>query len=456
MRSRGDDTIVAIATPVGEAGLGVVRLSGPGAVDIAAGLFSSRTFSSAPSHTLHHGWIIRDGARLDEAVASLFRAPASYTGEDVVEFSCHGSPAVLRELVEWCRQAGARLARPGEFTERAFLNGKIDLAQAEAVASLISARSSRAAVTAADQLSGALSKRISGIRQRLIDLLAEIEANLDFAEEDIPNVSRERMAAETSAVRTDIQDLLKTALRGRWLRDGARVALAGRPNVGKSSLFNALLTEDRAIVSDQPGTTRDLLEERLQWHGYPVTLIDTAGLRESADGIEALGADRARRAHAGADVAVLVIDATEGITGPDLEIARRLAGRPVVAALNKTDRGNRCGSDSAKLNAIAVVETSAVTRAGLDALRSAILAAMPSDGGAGEAGAMVTNDRHAERLASALERIDSAQEALGKGRTEEAVSSDLRAAAVELAAITGEDVGEAVLGAIFRRFCIGK
>ena len=455
MRPHPEDTIVAIATAIGEAGLGVVRLSGPAAISIASRLFSSPTLASASSHTLHHGWLSRQGLRLDDAVAGLFRTPRSYTGEDVVEFSCHGSPAVLRELLDWCQAEGARLARPGEFTERAYLNGKIDLAQAEAVALLISARSSRAARAAADQLSGGLSTRVADIRGGLIDLLARIEANLDFAEEAIPPVSRERMSADIKALGAALDELLATGAKGRRLRDGVRVVLAGRPNVGKSSIFNSLLAEDRAIVTDVPGTTRDTLEEQVQWKGHPVTLIDTAGLREGADAVERIGAERARLAQARADVAVLVIDASQGITDDDVRISRELEGRRVVAALNKTDRGNHCAGIE-RLNVLAAVPTSAVTREGFEGLRDAVLNALPNDPDGADAGVVVTSERHAERLGAARDRMASALQAAAEGRSEEALASDLRAAAGELAAITGEDVGEAVLDSIFSQFCIGK
>jgi tRNA modification GTPase len=449
-----DDTIVAIATPIGEAGLGVVRLSGPASRDIASRLFSL-PLTSAAGHTLHHGWLVRGDVRLDEAVAAVFRAPKSYTGEDVIEFSCHGSPAVLRTLLDWCQAEGARLARPGEFTQRAFLSGKLDLAQAEAVASLIAARSRRAAAAAATQLAGGLSARVKSLRGDLIAALADIEANLDFVEEDIPNVSRARMTATLDALAAGLASLLATGPRGRLLREGARVAMAGRPNVGKSSLFNALLAEERAIVSDLPGTTRDVLEERVQWDGFPITLLDTAGLRAGGDAVEAIGAERARRTHDRADVLLLVVDASEGLSAEDASIAAGLAG-PVIVALNKTDRGDRVGKNTAALGGRPCVRTSATTGAGLDDLRGAVLAALAANGGDVESGAVITNERHAERLTAAAARLAAARQAVAGGRSEEAVAADLRAAADELGAITGQDVGDDVLDSVFRRFCIGK
>jgi tRNA modification GTPase len=453
-----DDTIAAIATPLGEAGLGVVRISGPAALTIAERLFEAREpLSGAKSHSLHHGWITRAGQRLDEAVAGVFRAPTSYTGENVVEFSCHGSPAVLRELLAWCCDGGARLARPGEFTERAYLNGRMDLAQAEAVASLIAAKSASAATAAAVQLAGGLSARIDELRRTAVDLLADLEANLDFSEEDIPNIPRDRVSAALSALSSNIEALLSTSVRGRLLREGGVVVLAGRPNVGKSSLFNAFLAEQRAIVTDIPGTTRDTLEEQLSWEGYPVVLIDTAGLRKTSDPVEFLGAERARWAVDRADVVVLVLDASQPLTEDDRATARELSGPSVVVALNKSDRpAVVTAADVSGLGLQRTVAVSAFTRAGLPELRSKILSLFPTGAGTGEAGVVVTNERHAEKLGEARGACENALDALAQGRSEEAVAADLRRAAEALAAITGADVGEAVLDSIFRRFCIGK
>ena len=458
MRPDFDDTIAAVATPPGEAGLGVIRLSGPAAVAIADLLFESRQpLRDAATHTLHHGWVSRQSRRLDEVLAAVFRAPTSYTGEDVVEFSCHGSPAVLRELLAWCCESGARLARPGEFTQRAYVNGRMDLAQAEAVASLIGARSARAARAAADQLAGGLSTRVDGIRRRVIDLLADIEANLDFAEEDIPNVSRDRVATAIQAVVDDLGALISTAARGRWLREGGSVVLAGRPNVGKSSLFNAFLATDRSIVTDVPGTTRDTIEERLSWEGYPIALVDTAGVRKTIDPVESIGTDRARRAAENADVVIFVVDASQPLTEEDRAVCRSVSGQAVVVALNKSDLPAAVSpTDIVRLGLQRSVPVSALTGAGLSELRSAALSLFPAGPESGEAGAVVTSERHAEKLSEALAAGDSALDALQAGRSEEAVAFDLRRSADALGAITGTDVGEAVLDSIFSRFCIGK
>jgi tRNA modification GTPase len=458
MRPAPVDTIAAIATPLAESALGILRLSGPDAVAIAGRFFCpAAALSAASSHTLHHGWLVHNGRKLDEVVVGLFRAPTSYTGEDVVEISCHGSPAVLREVLRWLCDGGARLARPGEFTERAYTRGRIDLAQAEAVASLIGARSVHAAESAAQQLSGGLSDRVKTLRQGVIDLLADLEANLDFAEEAHPNVSTERLSSDLGAIHADLKSLIDTSLRGRALRDGIRVVLTGRPNVGKSSLFNAFLAQNRAIVTDVPGTTRDTIEEQLDWSGQPITLIDTAGLRKSGDAVEKIGKERAREALSRADVAVFVVDASTHLTDEDRDIAHVLGAKAVVGALNKKDRGVMVTwQHLLPLGIRSAVAVSAVNGNGLDELQRAIVSAIPASPDKSEGGLVVTNERHAERLSDAAEACAAALAALQEKRSEETVAIDLRRVAGSLAAITGEDVGEAVLDSIFRRFCIGK
>jgi tRNA modification GTPase len=451
-----DDTIVAIATPLGAGGLGVVRMSGPGALGIAARVFSGADLTGVPSHTLHHGWVLSGVRSLDETVAAVFRAPRSYTGEDVVEFSCHGSSAVLTDLVALLQAGGARAARPGEFTERAFLNGKIDLVQAEAVADLINARSSAARQAAADQLRGALSAQLRSLRDGLLNLVAHLEANLDFVEEDIPGLARDSMRDDLTALERRAAALVASAARGRLLRSGVAVALVGRPNVGKSSLFNALLGHDRAIVTPVPGTTRDTLEEGVAWEGTPVDLTDTAGLRQTSDPVEALGTERSRRAEAAAEVVLAVVDASAPLTSDDLSLLSRLRERKAVAVLNKSDLGIDPSARAAVADFVTAIETSAATGAGLDALRAAALAAAHGGAPETESAAVVTNVRHAELLERARAKMAAGLDALAAGRSEEAVAIDLGDALEALGAITGEALTEDILSAIFRRFCVGK
>jgi tRNA modification GTPase len=395
---------------------------------------------------------------VDEVVAGIFRTPHSYTGEDVVEFSCHGSPAVLKEILQLCQERGARLARPGEFTERAYRNGKMDLVKAEAVAELIRATSSSAAQAASDQLRGVLSERLQTIRRRLVDLLAHVEANLDFVEEDIPGLPSEKMKTDLTALESEVEQLLATSLKGRLLREGLKVTLAGRPNVGKSSLFNALLASARAIVTDVPGTTRDTLEEKLEWDGFSVVLTDTAGLRDTKSAVEQQGTLRARRAHASAHVVLLVVDGSVKLTAADRKIFPILKKKNSVVLLNKADKKLKVArADIEKLNRDAiVVETSAKTGAGLNEVKKAVLMLAQRDAPEVEGAPTITNLRHVHHLEKTAQHIQKAREALQKKRSEEAVAIDLRQALAELGAITGESVTEDVLSAIFRRFCIGK
>ncbi len=459
------DTIVAIATPLGVGGLGVVRLSGPNAVAIASALLPSsrEIFLKAQSHTLHHAWIERNGQRIDEVVAALFRAPRSYTGEDVVELSCHGSPAVLKEVVKLAEQGGARMAGPGEFTQRAYLNGKMDLIQAEAVSDLIHAHSKSARAAATSQLEGTLSAKIKTLRSLLVDLLAPLEANLDFAEEDIPGLAPEEALTTIEAVQSDIEHLLATRLRGKIIRDGVRVAIVGKPNVGKSSLFNALLAQDRAIVTDIPGTTRDTLDETMDWEGTAVVLTDTAGIRDTTDVIEEHGTRRAKQARELAHVVLFVVDGSAPLAADDEKIARELLGKKAVVALNKRDL--RAALDSAAvlkhLQLEHAVSISAKTGAGLTELQKAVLSAAYQNVPEAEASKVLTNERHISHLEKALERIIRAKSGFNEKRSEEAISIDIREAAQELGSITGDalsgrSVNEDVLTAIFSHFCIGK
>lgn len=465
-----EDTIAAIATPLGEGGLGVVRISGSRALDVASSLFRSRTpLSQTPSHTLLTGRLWDKDEPVDQALAAVFRAPRSYTGEDVVEVSCHGGAFLLKRALSLCLAAGARLAEPGEFTRRAFLNGKMDLAQAEAVADLIAAQSDAFRRLALEQLQGRLSAHLKPLRRQLLDLLAQLEANMDFVEDEIPALSRARLRDGLSALARVCESLLRTAPRGRLLREGVRVALVGKPNAGKSSLFNALLGSDRAIVTEVPGTTRDSLEERVLIRDVPVTLTDTAGLREGADRVEAEGMDRTRRALSRADVAVWVLDLSAPLSDDDKNVARQLQGKKTVLALNKSDLlapGHPFHKDPAPFfSAVAGGETppwvltSAATGQGLEELRRALADRMGATNGlSAEPGAAPTliNVRHETLLKEALAGLETARAAADAGADEECLAVDLKGALDRLNQITGEGVHDEILRAIFSRFCVGK
>jgi tRNA modification GTPase len=439
------DTIVAVATAPGEAGIGVVRLSGPEALPLALKVF--RCKETPKPRRVTYGTIFRPhtGEKLDTALLTYFRAPASFTCEDVVELSCHGSDLVLRALVRDLASLGARLADPGEFTKRAFLSGKLDLAEAEAVIDLIRARSEAALRVATGQLGGRLSREISAMRLALITLLAEIEAGIDFPD-DVEPPDDESLCRRIEGVRSRGEALAATADSGRLYRQGAALVLAGRPNVGKSSLLNALLGEHRAIVTEIPGTTRDIIEESLTIGGIPVRAIDTAGLRETDDLVEQQGVERARAQLEAADLVLWILDPTQPLEAqhPDATCNPERA----LTVVNKTDLAQLPGMPAA-------VRVSAVTGEGLLELREAIAAALTSGRVAPE-NVWISSVRHEERLRVALAALERALEAAAASFDQAAIALDLRLAAEALGQITGESVTEDTITQIFARFCVGK
>lgn len=467
----GDDAIAAVATPLGEGGIGVVRISGAAAFQIARRVFRPSApldWNDLPARTVHPGRLFDADGPVDEALLTVFRAPKSYTGEDVAEISCHGSSLLVTRLLRLCLAAGARHAEPGEFTRRAFLNGKMDLAQAEAVSALIAARSEKFRRLALDQLEGGLSRHLDALRKDLVDLLAHVEASLDFADEEVPPLPAQALAARIDGLLTRVRDMLDTAPRGRLLRDGLRAVLVGKPNVGKSSLFNALLRSDRAIVTDVPGTTRDALEERLLVREVPVLLTDTAGLRRGAGRVEGEGARRARRALHAADVALFVADLSRPVSDEDRGVAALLEGKRSVLVLNKCDaaRGRAAEAAAALLPRSPALRTSAVSGEGIEALRDAVVAGHAAedvrDDASGEAPTVI-QARHETLLREAADALDAARAALtgaagkpGPAAMEECLSVDLRQALARLDEITGRGVHDDVLNAVFAQFCIGK
>ena len=478
------ETIVAISTPVGRGGIGVVRLSGPRAQEVVAPLLRLRHPLAAgharfgelldvnPTRDAimpHHEWGTQreDEPRvLDQAVVTFFAAPNSYTGEDVVEIAAHGAPVLLEHIVRQCCAGGARLAEPGEFTQRAFLAGRIDLTQAEAINDLIGSSTLEQARVAARQISGSLAKSVAPVKAELVDLIAEMEAGIDFAEDDIDVMAAERIAEKIADVRAPLEALERSFAYGRVVREGFRLAIVGRPNAGKSSLFNRLVQRERAIVTAAPGTTRDTVTEHVSMGGIPVELIDTAGLREGANEAERMGVARSREAMAEADVVLLVVDATVGISGDDRAVLRQGAsgGSAVLVAWNKIDlvegfAGDvqthiseaRCGAPTS-----IVVRTSAHTGEGIDELRAAIVDAVAgAEGGLRETG-MLTNLRQHQAVVQALRGLDAAHLAVAAGIPHEMLLLDLYEALRGLDALTGATTSEDVLQLIFSRFCIGK
>ena len=444
-----DDTIAAIATPIGEGGIGIVRLSGPQARAIASGLFSGRL----RNRRLVHGRLTdpATGDTVDEVLAVLMRAPHTYTREDVVEFHGHGGPVPLRRMLALCLRHGARQAEPGEFTLRAFLNGRLDLSQAEAVLDVIQAKTDASLRLAVQGLGGRLSARIAGVREHLLAVLAYLTARIDFPEDDVP---ADDVRPQLEEARAALTRLVETADIGIVYRQGLQVAIVGRPNVGKSSLLNRLLREDRAIVTEMPGTTRDTLEEVMNLRGLPLVLTDTAGMNEAtADVVEQLGIKRSHEALDRADFVFLVLDASEPLTARDRELIAAVVERPALAILNKCDLPARLGAPDVPLRSVAV---SARTGEGMDELESAVLDAVTHSAVTTSDDALVSNVRHKEALERALQHVESAIAGLSRGVTEDLVAIDLTGALSALGEITGESVTEDLLDAIFSRFCIGK
>lgn len=459
LSENNDDLIVARATAGGPAALAVIRLDGRGAAELARAMFHPRfgkTLANQPRRMVFGQW--RDptsGDILDEGLSVFFPGPRSYTGNDLVEFHCHGGPIPARRLTEAALALGARIAEPGEFTRRAFMNGRMDLAQAEAVADIINAQTEAAARMAHAQLAGALSERIGGVREGLINLAAEIEARIDFPEEDLEDYERERLEKAFSDTATEIDALLLTRQRGRLLREGARIALVGRPNAGKSSLLNALAHRERAIVTPHPGTTRDTVECTIDLHGIPLTLIDTAGLRDSDDPVERIGIERARREIEQADLVVLVRDITQVQPGAVPSDPALQVRRPDLTVYNKIDLA-KAGAKISTADAPDTFAVSATLGDGLAGLEEEIARRLMGEGGQAAGMAMAINLRHGSLLERAQGSLTQARQAFADGISGEFVMVDLREALDALSEIIGLEIGDAILDRVFTQFCLGK
>jgi tRNA modification GTPase len=446
------DTIVAIATPPGVGGLGVVRLSGPAARRIAGALVRFgggprwKPWRAAAGELLDD-----DGQAVDQVIVTFFAAPRSYTAEDVVEISCHGSPVVLRLCVRRALAEGARPAEPGEFTLRAYLNGRIDLPQAEAVRDLIEATTLHQARVAARQLEGSVSRLVAPLKTQLVELIALLEAGIDFADDDVTVARPEEILGRIEPIAAGASRLIESFRYGKLVHDGLTLAIAGRPNVGKSSLFNRLLERDRAIVTEIPGTTRDMVSEAASVGGIPVRFLDTAGVRESSDPVEKLGIERTFQAMADADLTLVVLDLSEPLQAEDRRLLEHAAnqGRHLIAG-NKSDLPRRLEPWPAP------IEVSALTGEGLDRLRQAILSAIsPAGEGAPQSG-FITSLRHELLLKESLEALERARAAIRVGLPHEMLLLDCYAALQPLDALTGATTAEDILNRIFSTFCIGK
>jgi tRNA modification GTPase len=466
-----DDTIAAISTPLGEGGIGIVRLSGKDAIPIVEKLFSSskgRKLNESGSHTLTHGFIANPetGAAIDEVLVAVMKAPKTYTREDVIEINCHGGILPLRKVLELVLKNGARLAEPGEFTKRAFLNGRIDLSQAEAVMDLIRAKTEESGRVAVEQLSGGLSEKITAFRDRITSVCAHIEAYIDFPEDEIEPASLESVVGDIQDIRDDLVELSNGFEEGRFFREGLKVAIVGRPNVGKSSLLNALLKRDRAIVTENAGTTRDVLEECLNINGLPVRVMDTAGIRETHEMAEKEGVLRSLKAIDDADVVVGIIDWTSPLNEEDMVVIEKIRDKKTIIALNKSDlpMAEQDFGTVLKSRSENVVNISAKTGAGLDVLKEKILdLAMVGRQGQEAAsaydespGIIVTNVRHKVAIDSGVAALNNAASSLRAEMPLEIVAVEMRDALDRLGGIVGTVTTEDILNRIFSEFCIGK
>lgn len=454
------ETIAAVSTPPGRGGIGIVRLSGPKAVEIAGGLVALRQ----PMEHAHARLAdVLDeaesgGERVDEAMVTFFAAPNSYTGEDLVEIAAHGSPVVLDLLLRRALDGGARLAEPGEFTERAFLAGKLDLTQAEAVRDLIDAQTLTQVRQAAGQMGGALSRRVQPVKQELVELIALLEAGIDFAEDDVEVTPAEEIVRRIGGIETPLKALEASFARGRVVHDGLTMAIVGRPNAGKSSLFNRLVERDRAIVTATPGTTRDLVTERISIEGIPLELVDTAGLREAQEEAEQMGIARSREALADAALVLVVLDATEALNDEERRLLQVVQGRAALVAVNKCDLAThdrlQADLDAAEMGAVEARATSALTGEGIAELRAQIVK-LATGGAAAEPG-LLTNLRQQQAIATARAALADADLANAESTPHEMILLDLYRGLWALDSLTGQTTPDDILHLIFSTFCIGK
>lgn len=453
------ETIIAIATPIAESAIGVVRLSGKNAISIVNQICVNRDLTAVSSHQavlsrLEHP---KTGEWLDESLIIPFRAPKSFTGEDVVEISCHGNPSILREVVRACLELGARAAEPGEFTERAYLNGKMDLTQAEAVNDLIRAHTRLARASAGNQLEGRLMRALSPLHEKMLDMLSRLEVAIDHSDLDLEFSSRDEIQQGIAELIKGLEALLKTSRSGKILHHGLRVTLIGTPNTGKSSLMNLLLKEDRVIVSDIAGTTRDLIEDELNICNIPVRLADTAGIRDSSDQLEQLGVERSRKAVEQSDLLLFLVDMSRGFEAEDRELYSRICDYPHIVILNKIDlKSDVQISNNSFKEAFGVLRLSAQTGEGLQELEKKIEDFYWSFGQDPHTDVLLTNVRQEDLVRQALNFLKKAETAILQELSEEFVAADVRHARQALEEITGKTDNEAILDRIFSAFCIGK
>ncbi len=459
MKINSDDTIAAISTLSGFAGIGIVRLSGPAALSIASKIFhpkSKKKIKELSANTVHLGKITDGKKFVDEVLLTVMKAPKSYTREDIAEISCHGGPVPLKKTLELCIKYGARLADPGEFTKRAYLNGRIDLSQAEAVCDIIKAKTEAALSCAVSQLSGVLSEEINKQKSELVDILATTEAAIDYSEDELPVIDGEEVLEKVGKIGIALEKILLTFQTGKIFRDGVRTAIIGKPNVGKSSLLNVLVGQNRAIVTEIPGTTRDIIEETIDISGIPLILTDTAGIRKhSKDIVEKIGIERAQETLETADLVLFVLDSSSELSHEDFHIAELIVSKKVILVLNKSDKPSKIGNVSELEIPAPVVAISASKNEGIEELKKIIYNLfITSDINTSDF--LLTNTRHKILIENALGSLEKAVASVKDGLSEEFTATDLRSALNYLGEITGEVPTEEILDRIFSNFCIGK
>lgn len=458
------DTIAAISTPMGEGAIAIVRLSGDKAIDVADQLFrskSNRKLDEEESHTIHYGTIVdpEEERTVEEVMVSVMRAPKTFTREDVVEINCHGGLVSVNRVLELVLNEGVRLAEPGEFTKRAFLNGRVDLSQAEAVMDLIRSKTDRAMNVAIDQMEGRLSKLIQGLRQTLLETIAHVEVNIDYPEYDAEEMTNELLLGKAKSVLEEIERLLTTAKQGKILREGLSTVIVGRPNVGKSSLLNSLVHENKAIVTDVPGTTRDVIEEYVNIRGVPLRLVDTAGIRETEDLVEKIGVDRSRKVLKEADLILLLLNYSEPLTEEDEKLFEAIRGMDAIVVVNKTDLEQKISLERVRRlseGKMPVVTTSLLEDQGIDELEGAIADLFFAGGVESRDMTYVSNSRHVALLGQARKTIKDAIAAVESGMPVDMAQIDITRTWEILGEIVGDTVSDSLIDQLFSQFCLGK
>src|SRR6056297_1086034 len=463
MSTMKEDTIAAIATPFGTSGTGKVRVSGPKAISIGSKIFKATSgidLTEAKSHTAHHGYVVdpKTEDTIDEVLAIVMVHPNSFTGENTVEFDCHGGMVPLESVLELVLDNGARMAEPGEFSRRAFMNGKLDMAQAEAIIDVINSKTGKSLSIAMEQLKGGLSEKVNDIKDKVVTLLAHLEASIDFPEDEIEGFDSSQLNERLNEVEKPLKDLIKTSKQGKLYQEGIKTVIAGKPNVGKSSLLNYLLQENRAIVTDIPGTTRDVIEEYINLNGIPLKIIDTAGVRESENLVEQIGVKKTRDSLKKADLVLMMLDVSQGLTEEDIKVYELIKKQPTIVVVNKTDLEKQINLDRTekKFKEHPLLYISVKEEEGLEELKNTILEEILHDNINVENDIMVTKVRHREALNNAHDSIKKVKKSFNNGVPVDFLTIDLKDVLFYLGTITGETVTDDIIDQIFSDFCLGK